>query len=361
MQSSSPENLVISTLPPKPCGIAAYAAQYIQAGLAEGKVFRTISLTTDYSGADAMDLNMQGRPAWTKLWKFAAGQRWGLATLNYSTDFFRISRRMPHSRANHLKFLALMWTLRLRAQRLEIIIHEFPRNSKSDFLQRLFDAVLFASVHQFIFHTDQERNEFLSHRRSNLKHKTDIRAHEQYLVPHSTVDQKTARAKLEISRDAKLFLCIGFLQSNKGFDAAVDAFNACNPDALNSGQAELWVVGDCRTALHEAVMYKKALLDSAARSHAHVNMRAEFVDDEEFDLWICAADYIILPYREIWSSGIAARASLYDKPVIARKLPGLVAQLESRSSTHWFGDDGELPAIFETLSTRSHTKAMKKT
>ena len=43
--------------------------------------------------------------------------------------------------------------------------------------------------------------------------------------------------------------------------------------------------------------------------------------------FIVAADTVVLPYRHIWSSSVAERAAMFDRPVIATKVGGLADQL----------------------------------
>ena len=67
------------------------------------------------------------------------------------------------------------------------------------------------------------------------------------------------------------------------------------------------------------------------------------LNDEEFDRWIQAADMVLLPYRTISSSGVAARASLYGKKLILRDLP---AFREEYPEAVFFKTEEELTRIF---------------
>ena len=51
------------------------------------------------------------------------------------------------------------------------------------------------------------------------------------------------------------------------------------------------------------------------------------VDAGEFDLWLLAADAVVLPYRAIASSSVAARARMLGRPIIATRVGGLPEQL----------------------------------
>jgi len=51
-----------------------------------------------------------------------------------------------------------------------------------------------------------------------------------------------------------------------------------------------------------------------------------FLSDEEFDLWVAAADWILLPYRRAFSSGVLARAQTLGTPAIVTDVGGLREQ-----------------------------------
>ena len=94
--------------------------------------------------------------------------------------------------------------------------------------------------------------------------------------------------------------------------------------------------------------------DYAARLHreSRSDPRCRFIEghlsDEHFDMWILASDYVIVPYHQIWSSGVAARAELHDRPVIASEAGGLAGSLSKGSFR--FGTDEELVEILRGIA-----------
>ncbi len=127
---------------------------------------------------------------------------------------------------------------------------------------------------------------------------------------------------------------MGSSKNHKGFDRAIKAFAAVAPE-----QASLHVVGSVRVEVPELVDHANEL-ERLADSVPNAYLHRRFVGDEEFDRWIIAADTIVLPYREIWSSGVLERAKLYERPVIASRVGGLADQIAQGSEL--FSDDAEL-------------------
>ena len=90
-----------------------------------------------------------------------------------------------------------------------------------------------------------------------------------------------------------------------------------------------------------------------AAKNPQIHIEEKFLSDEDFDTWITASDVILIPYREIWSSGVLGRAKLFNKKVIASNVGGLAEQLEDNDIL--FNTDEELRKIFEDFSEKLRT------
>jgi hypothetical protein len=139
-----------------------------------------------------------------------------------------------------------------------------------------------------------------------------------------------------------MFLSIGFVQPHKGFDRAVRAFAG-----LADHGCRLEIVGSVRREDADYVSYVEDLRTLVAATPG-ANLREEYVSDAEFDIWIVAADALVLPYRLIWSSSVCERAALYDRPVIASRIGGLADQVGSE--TLLVDDDRELAVAMRSVA-----------
>ena len=74
------------------------------------------------------------------------------------------------------------------------------------------------------------------------------------------------------------------------------------------------------------------------------------MSDGEFDRWVAAADWVILPYRRSWSSGVLARAHALGTPAIVAATGGLPEQAAERDVV--VHDDEEL----RSAMTRAHVE-----
>jgi beta-1,4-mannosyltransferase len=127
-----------------------------------------------------------------------------------------------------------------------------------------------------------------------------------------------ARRALGLPPDAVIFVAPGFLQPSKGMDRILPGF------AGREG-AHLYVVGSVREPSPENLAYVQTLRDRID-ALPRVHLVERFVDDQEFDRWVAAADRIVLPYRRSWSSGVLARAHALGTPAIVPAVGGLGEQ-----------------------------------
>lgn len=144
-------------------------------------------------------------------------------------------------------------------------------------------------------------------------------------LPRCTMSRDQARLSLGISPEDFVFLSIGFIQPHKGFDRAVRAFAALGL-GQDLGRVRLDLVGSVRVDAGHYLQYVDDLRESVDAT-PEVRLHLGYVSDEKFDRWIVASDVVLLPYREIWSSGVLERARLYPVRVIATDVGALADQV----------------------------------
>ncbi|MCB0978810.1 MAG: glycosyltransferase family 4 protein [Acidimicrobiales bacterium] len=310
---SSERILVVSPYPPIRDGIGSYAVQQVRALRRAGN---HVEVCSPEPSAAHHHLDTRGPKGALALGRLA--RRFDRTILHFHPDFFYEIPATPTSRLTTGTALAL--ALRT-AGNVTIVLHEVdhrwaaPTDPSAKATRAVFRAAAEVAVH------------VPEHRRMMVE-EFGVPAERVTLVDHGgdfvarvPDDRAEARRILGLPADGHVFLCIGFVQPHKGFDRAVAAFGD-----LGSAGASLYVVGSVRvddplTADHVAELERLA----ARTPGAH--LRLSYVSDDRFDRWIVAADTVVLPYREIWSSSVAERARLYGRPVIASRVGGLADQL----------------------------------
>jgi glycosyltransferase involved in cell wall biosynthesis len=182
----------------------------------------------------------------------------------------------------------------------------------------------------------QREKELLAASTGRAPDRIEVMHHGRNFVRRTSVDRAEARRQLGIDTEQFMFLAIGFVQPHKGFDRAVRAFDGLGDD----GKRRLDVVGSVRVDEPEYLAYAESLerlADATPGAHVHLG----YLSDEQFDVWLVAADMLLLPYHFIWSSGVLERAALYGRPVIAMRVGGLEGQAAG-ADVRLVEDDREL-------------------
>jgi glycosyltransferase involved in cell wall biosynthesis len=322
--------LIVSSFPPRHCGIGVYARAQADALRTQG---HQVTVLSPPDGDGDQRAPFLGGRAFLRAAR--VGGRFDRVVVHFQPALFYRPRRPMSKVLTSTAFLAL--ALR-RGGILEIVVHEAdpPRRWRPDYalLRQVFPL-----ARQVSFHTSAEWRGF---RKAYRLQGRTLRAR---LVPHLAApaaarpSRERARRSLKIPAEGSVFVCAGFLQPSKGFDRAVEAFARAFP--AGSGRADrngnatrgrgsrppasLYLVGSIREETAENLAYVERLRARCAQVPG-VRLVEGFVADDGFDLWLAAADRVVLPYRRSWSSGVLARAQALGTPAVVTAEGGLAEQ-----------------------------------
>jgi glycosyltransferase involved in cell wall biosynthesis len=321
--------LVVSSYPPRHCGIGAYARAQVERLRADGHTVTVIS---------PPDGDGDVRVPFTHGQEFLEAERLG-------ADFDRIVvqfqpglyyRRGASAVVAKIRTsLALLSLVRKRPQ-TELLVHEAyrPKGWRPD--HRILRRALAQAT--LLFHTDAER------RAVERDYGIDARAR---LVDHRVGvsvggprSKEEARRRLGLDPSEPLFLCAGFVHPWKAYERAIRAF------ARAGSPGRLAIVGSVRDPTAENLAYATDLR-RLAKGTDGVTFIEAFQTDEDFDAWIVAADRLVLPYTRAWSSGALARARVLGTPAIVSAVGGLAEQAGPDDEV--FHSDDDLRRLFGGL------------
>ncbi|HEY4375527.1 MAG TPA: glycosyltransferase family 4 protein, partial [Acidimicrobiales bacterium] len=293
------KTLVVAPYPPIRDGIGAYAAQQVRALRRAG---HDVEVLSPMPSAAHHHRDLLGPRGALALGRLARG--FDRVIIHFHQDVFFPRPSTPESRRSTARALTAAFRI---GPPVTLVLHEViygwldDTDDAAPQLKKMFRAAAAIDVH-------------VAEHRDVLVEKAGVRPDRITLVDHgadfvarTTVDQATARRSLGLPAEGHLFLSIGFVAPHKGFDRAIRAFAG-----LGDQGAELHVVGSVRVDDPIANDHRRQLERLAAETPG-VHLHLGFVGDEAFDRWIVAADTVVLPYRHIWSSGVAERAALYDR------------------------------------------------
>lgn len=320
--------LFVSPYPPLRDGIASYAVQVVAKLRREG---HDVTVLSPGPSAAHLHLDLRGPRGAAALAKRV--RAYDKLLVQFHPDFFF---RVPSSDAERAgTALALAAAFRL-APESEIVVHEVDyRVGQQRTPGALAFRAMWHAVDRVQLHTAAERRDFIEAFGVSPE-KVSLLEHGESFVPKTRHSRQSARESLGVPADAMVFLSIGFIQPHKGFDRAIRAFRG-----LGERGARLYIVGSLRLDDGEYAAHLAQLRDLAAQTPG-VELVDGYVSDELFDRWIVAADSVVLPYRHIWSSGVAERAAIYDRPVIVSRVGGLAEQVADRDEVTLVSTDQEL-------------------
>jgi glycosyltransferase involved in cell wall biosynthesis len=310
--------LMVTPYPPLRDGIANYAVQQVSALRRQG---HDVEVLSPGPSAAHQHLDLHGPRGSLALAKRV--RRFDKVVVQYHPNFFYDSHEPLRRIETDLALLAAFKA----ARNVEVRMHEVDYGGgEAGGLRGRAARAVWRAADAIYFHSDAERQRFVvSFGGDNTRcHVID---HGRDFVPRTRHDRASARASLNVPVDRTVFLSIGFIQRHKGFDHAVRAFAG-----LGDFGARFDIVGSLRLEVPDFVRYLgelEALVSQTPEAYLHEG----YVSDELFDRWIVAADVVVLPYREIWSSGVLERAALLGRPVIATRVGGLADQSQGHDVT----------------------------
>lgn len=322
--------LVVSSFPPRHCGIGAYANGQVARLREEGHDVRVLS-PPDGDGDERIDFfdgkafrraAEVARDADRVIVHFEPGiyirPRKAVSKIRTAWALLRFVGRTPHA---------------------EIVVHEtYPEpiwwRPDHRLLRR---ALARASV---VVHTEAERAALA--RAYGNHDRIRIVSHIESVLLHGDVSRDVARRRLGIPAEERLFVCAGFITPAKGYERAILAFE----EAGSPGR--LVLLASVRSVTQPNREYERWVASLAERV-PRVELVERYVSDDEFDAWIAAADAVVLPYRRAWSSGVLARAQAIGTPAVVSAVGGLADQAGPRDVV--FTTDEELTGIFAATAS----------
>jgi beta-1,4-mannosyltransferase len=147
----------------------------------------------------------------------------------------------------------------------------------------------------------------------------------------NSVTRQEARRRLGIPPEAFTYLFIGLCKPYKNLEYLVLSHRSLQDDSL------LWIVGQFQSAPYQALVTEEALRAGTDR----VTIRDEFVASQDLQTYLNACDVVVLPYREILTSGAAMLALSFGKAVIAPRM-GTLTELITPECGVLYDPSGEI-------------------
>jgi glycosyltransferase involved in cell wall biosynthesis len=210
----------------------------------------------------------------------------------------------------------LMLLFKLRGRKVVLTAHNVNagrRDGRDTLLNRLTLRMQYRLADHTFVHTEKMKTE--------LREQFGISAGAVTVIPYGTnnavpnAEHTTAEARrlLELKNDDKVVLFFGAIKPYKGLEYLVAAFQQ---QAATRDEWRLIIAGERKKGSEEYL----ERIDQAIDAHPTRNQiirKIEFIPDDDIEIYCKAADVLVLPYTEIFQSGILFLAYTFGLPVIA--------------------------------------------
>lgn len=300
--------LMVSSYPPRRCGIGAYATAEAEGLRAEGHHVTVLS-PPDGDG-DVRVPFFGGRP-------FRAAARLGRGAHRIVVHFQPALYYRPRAPISKIATSLSLWWLCVRRRQTEVLIHEAdrPKRWRPDYFLL---ARAFRVAPLLLFHTAAERERL--ERQYGVRVRAALVDHRRSIRVRARPTREEARTRLGLPAEGPIFVTPGFIHPDKGAERAAGALGEVG---------HLYIVGSVKDRTPANLAYLGRLRDVSARTE-RVELVERYLEEEELDTWVAAADAVVLPYRRSWSSGALARAQALGVPAIVTSVGGLAEQAGQR-------------------------------
>jgi len=126
---------------------------------------------------------------------------------------------------------------------------------------------------------------------------------------------EVAKQKLNLDINTRYLLFFGFIRDYKGLDLLINAFA---DERLRKFPVKLLVAGEYYSSSEP---YLKLIKDNCLENL--IELRTDFIPDDEVNLYFSAADMVVQPYKSATQSGVTQIGYHFNKPMLVTNVGGL--------------------------------------
>lgn len=223
-----------------------------------------------------------------------------------------------------IKFLIDIWLVKRSGVRIVWTVHNllshearFPR------LELWVQRQLVKLTDSVIVHHQAARAEVVKLYRVTPE-KVSVIPHGHYRTVYGpAIGKAAARQRLGLPLNDTVYLNFGMLRPYKGVETLLEVWRE-GQSFLN--QATLLIAGKPKDAAYEQ------LITEAIANIDTVILHSKYIEDRDISLYFSAADVVVLPFKNLLTSGSLLLAMTYGKPIIAPRLGSIPETLAGADS-----------------------------
>jgi D-inositol-3-phosphate glycosyltransferase len=242
----------------------------------------------------------------------------------------------------------LMMYYRALGKRVALTAHnvnQARRDAKDSLLNRITLRVQYRLCDHIFVHTHKMKDELCRDFGVAEKAVTVIRHPINNAFPDTDLTPSEAKRRLGLRDDEKAVLFFGRIRPYKGIEHLLAAFR---PLAADHSNYRLIIAGEPKKGSEE---YREEIEQVVNRNFApgRIVLRIQFIPDQEMEIYLKGADVLVLPYKEIFQSGVLFLAYSFGLPVVATDVGSFREEIVEGSTGFLCqpGDPAELAKAIE--------------
>lgn len=242
-----------------------------------------------------------------RLIAYAARTQSGVLHILWNNKFERFDRTF------------LMLYYKICGKKIALTAHNVnreKRDAKDSLLNRMTLGMQYRLCDHVFVHTQRMKEELCQDFKVAPNAVTVIRYPMNYALPDTELTPAEAKRQLGLAKDERAVLFFGKVRPYKGIEHLLAAFKVLSASTPHTGSYRLILAGEPKKGSEE---YLNELQDFITKNllPEQVVLRFQFIPDEEMELYFKAADVMVLPYKEIFQSGVLFLSYSFGLPVIA--------------------------------------------
>jgi D-inositol-3-phosphate glycosyltransferase len=215
----------------------------------------------------------------------------------------------------------LMLYYRLLGKRIVLTVHNVNagrRDAKDSLINRFTLQIQYRLAHHIFVHTEKMKLELIEEFSVRRPRVAVIPFGINNAVPNTALTPGDAKRRMGLREDERTILFFGRITPYKGLEYLIASFR----QVLALRKDYRLIIAGRPDRCEE---YWKAILETIQEDvqSGRILLKAEFIPDEETEAYFKAADVVVLPYRDIYQSGVLFLGHSFGLPVLAADVGSL--------------------------------------
>jgi D-inositol-3-phosphate glycosyltransferase len=215
----------------------------------------------------------------------------------------------------------LMFYYRLLGKKVVLTVHNVNagrRDAQDTSLNRFTLRIQYRLADHIFVHTEKMKLELIEDFGAQSPRITVIPFGINNAVPNTRLTPAEARQRLGIAQDEKTVLFFGRITPYKGLEYLIAAFRQIS---ARCARYRLIIAGRVDRCEKYWTPIRENILEEVQRGR--VLLRDEFIPDKETEVYLKAADTLVLPYKDIYQSGVLFLGHSFGLPVLGADVGSL--------------------------------------